>query len=414
MKHLKLAFWLAVLMSMAGTKALAYDALIDGIYYDFNTTDGTATVTYYQTGRTYRNRDYIYYNANAYTGDVIIPKTVTYNETTYQVVAIGGQAFEYCANLTSVTIPEGVTTIGGGAFLDCTGLTTVTIPEGVTAINGSAFNGCTGLTTVSIPKSVTEIGSSAFNYCSGLTKVIISDIAAWCNISFGADGYNSTSNPLYYAKHLYIDANTEITDIVVPEGVEALNYTFPNCESLKSVTIPASVTAINGAFYGCTNLTKVTLNSNAIAATDGHYSSPISPLFGTQVKEYVLGEGVTTIGEYAFRDCTNLEQITFPASLAQVGSMAFLRCTNLKKVIAKDIASWCGISFGTFYNNDANPLYYAKHLYSDEDTEITDLVVPAGIEAINPCAFYNCEGLKSVTIPNSLMSVGYYAFQYCI
>lgn len=413
MRQLKFTLLLAMLFSVVATPALAYDAQVDGIYYNFNTTDGTATVTYLKTGSYSGRYGSGYNNASAYTGDVIIPKTVTYNETTYQVVAIDAQAFEYCKNLTSVTIPEGVTTIGSAAFQSCTGLISVTIPEGVTTIGRSAFYQCSGLTTVTIPKSVTEIDSYAFNYCSGLTKVIISDISAWCNISFD-DG---ASNPLYYAKHLYSDAGTEITNIVVPEGIEKLAYTFINCEGLASVAIPASVTDINiSTFSGCTNLTKVTLNSNAIASKAGTYnSSSIRPLFGNQVKEYVLGDGVTTIGDYAFKECTNLEQITFPSSLTQVGNDAFYGCTNLKKVIAKDIASWCGTTFGTYYGGmHANPLFYAKHLYSDADTEITDLVVPAGVETINANAFYNCEGLKSVTIPNSVKGMGNSAFSSCI
>ena len=130
MKQFKFTFLLTILMSMVGMRAFAYDAKIDGIYYDFSGTE--ATVTYYSG----------YTNMYAYIGNVVIPESVTYNGITYSVTTIGRLAFYNCAGLTSVTIPNSVTSIGYSAFLNCPSLTSITIPNSVTSIDSQAFQSC--------------------------------------------------------------------------------------------------------------------------------------------------------------------------------------------------------------------------------------------------------------------------------
>ena len=120
---------------------------------------------------------------------------------------------------------------------------------------------------------------------------------------------------------------------------------------------------------------------------------------------------VTSIGESAFSGFSGLTSITIPSSVTSIGQSAFGGCTGLQKVIVKDIASWCNISFGDF---DANPLYKAQHIYSDETTEITNLVIPEGVTSIGFAAFRDGFGLTSVTIPNSVKNIGNAAFRGCI
>ena len=165
----------------------AYDAYINGIFYNFSSSEATVT---------YQNSSH-----NSYSGDVVIPATVTYQGKTYSVTSIGNDAFRVCSRLTSVTIPNSVTSIGKNAFSGCSGLTSVTIPNSVTRIGYSAFEDCSGLTSITIPNSVTSIGGWAFAYCSGLTSVHITDLTAWCGITF--DG--SYANPLYSAHHMYVN-----------------------------------------------------------------------------------------------------------------------------------------------------------------------------------------------------------------
>ncbi|MBR2866447.1 MAG: leucine-rich repeat domain-containing protein, partial [Alistipes sp.] len=116
---------------------------------------------------------------------------LTFDDT---ITSIGNEAFRGCSSLTSITIPDSVTSIGDSAFAYCTSLTSVTIPDSVTEIGGSAFSNCDSLTSVTIGNGVTSIGNSAFTRCNKLTSVDITDIEAWCKISFGG----STSNPLCY------------------------------------------------------------------------------------------------------------------------------------------------------------------------------------------------------------------------
>ena len=180
--------------------------------------------------------------------------------------------------------------------------------------------------------------------------------------------------------------------IVIPEEVTYMNRTrkvtsigmeaFRDCTSLTSITIPNSVTSIgSSAFRRCSGLTSIEIPNS-----------------------------VTSIGESAFYDCTGLTSVTIGNSVTSIGNYAFYSCSGLQKVIVSDIAAWCGIKFA---NVDANPLYYVKHLYSDENTEIKDLVIPNSVTSIGGYAFYYCTGLTSITIGKSVTSIGYAAFSGC-
>ena len=122
---------------------------VDGIYYDIS--ENNATVTY---------------GDNEYSGDIVIPESITYNGSKYSVTSIGEWAFMYCSGLTSIAIPNSITSIGESAFEGCSILTSVTIPNSVTSIGESTFFKCSGLTSITIPNSVTSIGDFAFSYCN--------------------------------------------------------------------------------------------------------------------------------------------------------------------------------------------------------------------------------------------------------
>ncbi len=134
----------------------AYNAKVNGIYYNFDQETKTAAVTY---------RYYINGNRDAYSGDVVIPSEVTYNGKSFSVTSIDSLAFYSCNRLTSVSMPNSVTSIGSSAFSKCSALTSVTIPNGVTSIGEYTFEGCSALTSVTIPNGVTSIGEYTFENC---------------------------------------------------------------------------------------------------------------------------------------------------------------------------------------------------------------------------------------------------------
>lgn len=335
MKKINFTFLFAVLMSMVSAKAFAHDIEVknaDGvtIYYNFNNTE--LAVSYRGNWRD----DY----SDEYTGNVVIPESVTYNGNTYYVTSIDNFAFSWCSGLTEVTIPSSVTTIGGDAFY-----------------------GCSSLTEVTIPSSVTSIGNDAFSGCSSLAEVIIEDGTNKLDI---IGGYYSFANcPI---KKLYL-------------GRDIDNFTIFGA-SITSLTIGNSVTSIGMAsFYGCSGLTELTIPNS-----------------------------VKSIGSEAFSGCSGLTKVIIPSSVVTIGGNAFYGCSGLEKVIVKDLAAWCGISF---IGSSANPLYYAHHLYIDEDTEVKDLVIPNNVTSIGSYAFSGCSGLTKLTISNSVTSIDSYAFSGC-
>ena len=403
------------------------------------------------------------------------------------VTSIEHRVFSGCTGLTSITIPNSITTIAERAFEDCSGLRSITIGNSVTSISYDAFYGCsnlteviinsnvisnfseifgaqvskyvlgdnitsigyrafsgsTNLTTITIPCSVTSIGYHAFYGCTGLKKVIVPDIKSWCSISFP----NTDSNPLHYAHHLFSDENTEVTNLVIPDGVTSINkYLFDGCSGLTSISIPSSVTSIgDNAFDGCTGLKSIALGKNVASigknaftgcenlakvivpdiatwcdvdfAVDNSYnSSPSNPLSiahhlysdeNTEVIDLVIPEGVSNIKRGAFYGASSLKSVTIPGSLKSIGYNAFYGCTGLTKTIIPDLSVWCDISFGD------NPLKYSAHLYSDEYTEITNLKIPFGTKNISSNAFSGAKYVGTVNIPNTVQAIGSSAFSGC-
>ena len=365
------------LMTLLPLLASAETAEINGIYYNLVKKAKTAEVTRNPNTSTY---------SGSYSGKVVIPKTITYEGIKYSVISIGGDAFSYCfSRLTSVTVPNSVTSIGYAAFEYCTGLTSVTIPNSVTSIGGAAFSNCSGLTSVTIPNSVTSIGGSAFSGCSGLTSVHITSLEAWCKISF----IDVASNPLLYAHHLFMNG-TEIKDLVIPNSVTSIGSSaFYDCSGLTSITIPSGVTSIgNGAFFVCSGLKSIIVdNGNTVYDSREGCNAIIRTSDNELIqgcKKTIIPNSVTSIGSNAFSGCSGLTSVTIPNSVTSIGDNAFWGCSKLKTVkIGKGIQNINYYAFGEC--EELTDVYcYAENIPNISDAfngsyiEYATLHVPVG------------------------------------
>lgn len=242
------------------------------------------------------------------------------------VTIIGSQAFQGCNSLTSIVIPSGVTVIEAWTFLKCNSLTSISIPNNVTIIKERAFEDCSSLATISIPQSITEINRGAFDGCVNLNSVHITNLESWCKIQF-TYGNSFSSNPLYYAHHLFLN-NNEVKDLVIPNGVDQiLDYAFEGCSGLCSVTIPNNVLKIGRySFRNCMGITSVKMPETI---TD---IGPLAFQGCTSLASIDIPNSVTTIGSYAFSSCTNLNSVIIPNGVTSIGQGAFKGCNIMSFV----------------------------------------------------------------------------------
>ena len=221
--------------------ATAADIEVDGIYYNINRINATATVTF---------------GNNEYKGSVTIPATVTHDGTTYAVTTIGDLAFSRCIYLTDINIPNSVTYIDYGAFSRCKSLTEISIPNSVTTIDDEVFSECSFLTTINIPNSVTTIGDGAFSgtgwYSNQPDGLVYAGLVAYKYKGTMPPGTSITlkEGTLSISDYAFADC-TGLTGIVIPNSVTVIgDWAFACCESLTSMDIPKSVTKIGkDAFY---------------------------------------------------------------------------------------------------------------------------------------------------------------------
>ena len=429
MKKTSLSLLLTMLLSMVGIKAWADGLCGDGVTWYLS--GGTLTICKTHSG------------------------TGTMDNYTNLMAPWSGSR----KNIKTIIIKQDVRSIGYGAFYDCSNLSSVTIPNSVFLICGCAFYKCSGLTSVTIPNSVETIVFSAFRECSGLTSIVVKS---------GNTKYDSRDNCNAIIETASNKLISGCKNTVIPNSVTSIGQSaFEGCSGLTSITIPNSVTSIDGfAFSGCSNLTSVTLNSNTIASKAYTSSSNLKSIFGNQVTEYIIGDNVTSIGDYAFSGCSGLTSVTIPNSVTSIGDNAFCDCSGLTSVTVLNPTP-VGITQDVFTNRVKATLYVPKgsksayqaadywkefkeiieieipfqvdglYYYLDTDNhqaQVTyktykpyglytgSITIPSSITyddisydvtSIGSSVFEGCSSLTSITIPNSVTSIGGSAFYGC-
>ena len=364
-------------------------------------------------------------------GELVIPDSV---ET------IGNYAFNGCKKFTGVTMGGNVTSIGNYAFYNCTGLTgELIIPDSVETIGGYAFGNCSDLTSATIGNGIASIDSSAFPDYSKLKVIRIDkpynsvDGAPWgvlnsCVVIWNDSIIDVDTGLVYYEDNVYMivtglyDPDGTITSIEIPAVYQDKPVTvidegaFRDYSQLTSVTIGSSVTSIgNYAFYNCTGLAGELVVPDSVE-TIGDFAFYNC----NKLTSVTIGSGVETIGDYAFFSCKNFTSVTIGSSVTSIGSYAFYNCTSLTgALVIPDSVERIG----------RNAFYSCKKLTSvtigSNVTSIGDyafckctgltreLVIPDSVETIGTYAFYSCNNLTSVTIGNGTTSIGDYAFYNC-
>lgn len=365
---------------MASLSVWASDFAVNKIYYSITSNSSAFRVMVAE------NEDY----ENSYSGDIVIPSTVSYDGNEYSVTSIGENAFSDCSEMTSITIPNSVTTIGASAFSG-SGLTSIVIPNSVTLIDFFTFSNCSELTSVTIPNSVTTIESSAFDH-SGLTSVTIPNSVTSLGQGAFSGCYALTSidleagNTQFSALDGVLYNSNQTTIICFPAGkkesfaipnsvTSIAEYAFSGCEALTSVTLPTSVTSIGDyAFFNCSELSSIALPNSVTSIGIEAFSGCAG------LTSITLPNSITTIGESTFLNCTGLTSITLPNSITTIGNRAFNYSGLVSITIPNSVTS---IGFSAF-----------------SGSALTSVTIPESVSVINSYAFSDCTDLIEINCQN--------------
>ena len=366
--------------------------------YNYTANSGTITITGY-TGPG---------------GAVTIPSTIN----GLPVTSIGDYAFSTPfssnTNLTSITIPNSVTSVGNFAFQSCISLINVTIGNSVTSIGVDAFQYCTNLTSVTIPSSVTSIGPYAFAFCTSLTAIAVDSQ----NLSYSSvDGVLFDKNqttliacPGGKAGDYTIPSSVtsiqdfegflwcfSLTSVTIPNGVTDIGYDpFYDCSSLTNVNIGTGVTNMNirGAFQSCPSLTTITVdpqNSMLSSANGVLFDKAQTTLLRfpqDKIGGYTIPDTVTNIRDFAFSDCNSLTNITIPGSVMSMGWQVFSSCTALKSITIGNGVNSIGVGAFEFC------------------TSLTSIIIPNTVTSIASETFKSCTNLTAVYFQGNAPSIG--------
>lgn len=368
------------------------------LYYNI-LSDSTVVVTYpnYSFGSYYSGYQ-------KPTGNLVIPSSVSYSGTAYQVVSVGDNAFNSCNGLMAVTIPNTVSSIGSSACSQCTGLTSLTIGNSVSSIGDNAFMGCSLLSSLTIPNSVTLIGVGSFQGCSGLRTISLgSSVSTIGNVAF--EGCSS------------------VTSLYIPNSVTLLgNWAFCNCTSLDSLYIGSSVTyVLQNTFAGTSNVRYLHYNAKNANASYFSILGYQSSLPVTNLTQLVVGDSVQSLLQYSFSGASSLDSVYLGKNLVSVHNTAFSGCSNVH-FLNYNSALFTDITFprsalGVFSHlthlvvgDDISRIPCSAFSYKDS---LYSVILSNSVDSLGDSCFFGCASLTDLLMSNSLSDIGASAFQGC-
>ena len=370
MKTFKLKIAIIALILLLSIPAAAQTSGSCGAHLTWSYANRVLTISGYGDMTNYDNNGYTvpWSSYSMLMTTVVLPEGIT---------SIGTGAFAFCSYLTSVNIPSTVTTIGDRVFASCSKLPSISLPEGLDSIGYKAFSGCSKLTSITIPSTVTAIGEKAFESCTGLRSITC-----------------LAPQPPTLGANVFYCINKFPVIVVVPKNSRALYLADDQWNDFSTIvgmtdmcgdhlfwTLQDSVLTISGtgAMYNFT-------------ATD---SVPWIPLHANEIAHVVIQDGVTDIGPHAFSQCSNLRFVSIPQTVKAIGLEAFFFCRKLSSVNLPDSLTTIG-----------------DYAFAD-CSGLTSVAIPQGVTTISRAAFSSCSSLTSVTIPDSVTSIGDYAFGDC-
>jgi hypothetical protein len=377
-------------------------------------------------------RYYVNDHPYSYQGSVIIPSSVVYQNDTYTVIEIGSNTFKDQSLMTSVEIPNTVTTIGSEAFNNCTGLTgTLTIGESVVSVNSGAFS---------------HTNYSVLNY--NAIRMCTNEYGNVCNYSAPGPNHGDEENgwlgycPLLTT--LNIGEQVQVLpskvfsyckfsgQLILPDSLTVIgNYAFYGCQQLSgTLSIPEKVRIIGKqAFYGCEGLTELDFNATDFQGSTSCYDTSFPGLYGENewfgacplLKTLHIGEEVSTITTSLFKNCYFEEAVVIPNSVTTIGNQAFSGCTGITELtigegvtyLGSNVVSGC-TNLETVYYNAISCNYANSSSYPfDNCPSLTTLIIGDEVETLPNNAFKSCSFAGEIVIPNSVTEIGSSAFYGC-
>ena len=337
-------------------------------------------------------------------GDLVIANTYEGKPVT----TIGQLAFLQCEGITSITIPSSITSIEYGAFGYCTGLTSLTIPSNVVELGKSAFAYCNNLISLTIEEGVTTLGKSVFAECTNLESVILPNSVTTISDSLFSECTNlknvTLGNNITKIESSAFDDCDGLTNIVLPESVEVIDsYAFFSCSNLANINIPNKVSQIGyRAFEYCTNLNCQEYdNGYYLGNTENPYLAFVKAKT-TEITSCTINDNCKFILDNGFNGCLSVTSVVIPNSVVFINRDAFYNC-NIFNYNEYDNAYYLG--------NTENPYLV---LIEAKAKDITSCTINENCKFIYDNAFDNCTSLTSITLPDSVISIGKMTFQACI